>query len=135
MAGTENKDPETELQDPETALRELQKRVELGDDEDERNWFVPTKIPKILQPQGMCKDAKIALLNCLRSTDCYQKHGYTPRECLLNKDLPGRNEECDKFETMLASCKWDTIDRKRRFRGVRGVNYDKEDHEGNRPPI
>ncbi|KAL5258160.1 hypothetical protein ACHWQZ_G012948 [Mnemiopsis leidyi] len=127
-----SKESNTKFQDPEVALKELRERVELGDEEDEQNWFVPTKIPKILQPQGMCKDAKKALLNCLRSTDCYQKYGYTPRECLLNVDLPGRNEECEKFETMLASCKWDTIDRKRRFKGVRGINYNQDEQ---RPPL
>ena len=43
------------------------------------------------------------------------QYGYTPRECLLNVDLPGRNEECEKFETMLASCKWDTVSSESKF--------------------
>ena len=31
---------ETELQDQEVALKELKERVELGDEEDEQNWYV-----------------------------------------------------------------------------------------------
>lgn len=116
----------------ETALKDLHERVMLSDQDDERNWFVPIKVPKSTPPSGMCKDAKKALLNCLRSADCYQKHGYSPRECLNNPMLPGRNEECGKYEKLLSACRWDTIDRKRRFRGARGINYDKQKKDSDR---
>ena len=38
-ARMEQKSEETDLKDPETALKELMERVELGDEEDEQNWY------------------------------------------------------------------------------------------------
>jgi len=87
------------------------------DPEDPKNWF---RAPPP-RPTGLCSKVKEAMLNCLKETDCYKKHGYTPREC-LDLARPGTNPQCEIFTTALAKCKFDMIDRKRRFRGVRGVN-------------
>eukprot|EP00116_Pleurobrachia_bachei_P015288 sb/3475550/ len=97
-----------EEETPKEQFEKFAHQATIGDQDDPANWFTKIAFPSS-DPKGMCRDAKKALLNCLRATDCYQKYGYTPRECLNDKALPGRNAECDKFETMLSACKWDTV--------------------------
>ena len=128
-----------EQETPKEQYDKFANQATIGDQDDPANWFTKIAFPSS-DPKGMCRDAKKALLNCLRATDCFQKvhigeifrvvsriasaldgplfltlgshyfqYGYTPRECLNDKALPGRNAECDKFETMLSACKWDTV--------------------------
>lgn len=97
--------------------RQAVEKWENIDPDDPKNWY---RAPPP-RPAGLCSKVKEALLNCLKDTDCYKKHGHTPRECMDNT-RPGTNPQCAKFARSLATCKFDLVDRKRRFRGVRGVN-------------
>ena len=61
--------------EPETPKEQYEKfanQATIGDQDDPANWFTKITFPSS-DPKGMCKDAKKALLNCLRATDCYQK--------------------------------------------------------------
>ena len=53
-------------------MEKFAQQTTIGDQDDPTNWYQKITFPS-WAPGGMCKDAKKALLNCLRATDCYQK--------------------------------------------------------------
>ncbi|KAH7887806.1 cytochrome c oxidase assembly protein PET191-domain-containing protein [Phlebopus sp. FC_14] len=57
-----------------------------------------------------------ALKSCLLASDCVQKHGFLPSECLKRHtdELP---EACQNLRKATFECKRNMLDMRKRFRG------------------
>ncbi|KAH9947277.1 cytochrome c oxidase assembly protein PET191-domain-containing protein [Amylocystis lapponica] len=63
-----------------------------------------------------CDNLRIALKDCLLSSDCVVKKGYLPSECLKEHrdELP---EQCLSLRQAMFDCKRGMLDMRKRFRG------------------
>ncbi|KAK6335905.1 hypothetical protein TWF730_003279 [Orbilia blumenaviensis] len=64
-----------------------------------------------------CKELRSAVVECLRTSDCIAKQGYSPAECIrmpLKEQLP---TQCQQLLHAYGECKRRNIDMRYRFRG------------------
>ncbi|KAL3880210.1 hypothetical protein ACJMK2_032467 [Sinanodonta woodiana] len=67
-----------------------------------------------------CDGLRTRLKECLILSDCVQKGGKTPKECLNLKGDPSVPNECQLLRTAFYDCKRSLIDMRARFRGRKG---------------
>ncbi|EDV20577.1 Cytochrome c oxidase assembly factor 5 [Trichoplax sp. H2] len=66
-----------------------------------------------------CAGLRQELIDCLLASDCVQKHGRTPKEC-LKKENQGVPYECRTLQNSFFECKRSLLDNRTRFRGSKG---------------
>jgi len=86
---------------------------------------MPTKFyepepEKPSKPKRLCDGLREDLKNCLVNSDCVQKHGMTPKQCLMLHDDPSVPDECVKLRMQFFECKRSMLDMRNRFRGKKG---------------
>lgn len=71
------------------------------------------------RPKRFCDGLRHDLKYCLMNSDCVQKNGKSPKECLLIHDdsVP---EECHVLRNSFFECKRSMLDMRNRFRGKKG---------------
>jgi len=78
------------------------------------------------KPKRSCDGLREDLKTCLVNSDCVQKHGKTPRECLLLSNVAGSPDaalvpsECQVLRQTFFECKRSILDMRTRFRGRKG---------------
>jgi len=77
------------------------------------------------KPKRSCDGLREDLKTCLVNSDCVQKHGRTPRECLVMSAGPGGGDgsvpgECLVLRQTFFECKRSILDMRTRFRGRKG---------------
>ncbi|XP_011405463.1 PREDICTED: cytochrome c oxidase assembly factor 5-like [Amphimedon queenslandica] len=71
------------------------------------------------KPVRPCTGLRTELLKCLKESECFTKHGLTPRQC-LDSTSPGYDPSCQSLVVGFFECKRSLLDNRQRFRGRKG---------------